>query len=395
MSVIGELAVNVVARTDKLTKGLKGARKQVAGMSKGFKSAAAGVTSFAKAAIGIGGGLGALGIAASMRTAAESIDKLAKSSQKLGIATEELAGLHVAAKRTGVEINQLEMGLQRMVRRVSEAAQGTGEAKDAIAELGIDARELNRLAPEKQFSLIAQRMSLVANQSDKIRLAFKLFDSEGVNLIRTLDLGAKGLEEMRAKAVALGLAVSSEDAKKVEEFNNAIADLKDFTSGVGNTLTIAIAPTAVKFMEGIQALLTVSNDRNLQGKTEPGFFDALKINRLDAQIGKKQRRLRGARQLAEESPWAWVRGVAKGDIAELPGQISALQKRRRELVGDVHGVALRPGEVMSPELANRLVTVNEEQLRQARESNAKLLAAMKEAGQKQREEEDKTIFMIP
>jgi hypothetical protein len=52
-----------------------------------------------------------------------------------------LQELRFAASLAGVEQQTLDMALQRFVRRVAEAANGTGEAKDALAQMGIALRD--------------------------------------------------------------------------------------------------------------------------------------------------------------------------------------------------------------------------------------------------------------
>ena len=50
-------------------------------------------------------------------------------------------------------------------------------------------------------------MEAVDTQSDRVRLAFKLFDSEGVSLVNTLALGEEGLRNAAAEAEAFGRSV--------------------------------------------------------------------------------------------------------------------------------------------------------------------------------------------
>lgn len=264
MAVIGELAVNIVAKTSGLTKGLASARKQVGGMSKTFSSATAGIRKFLGVAAGIGGGLSILGFVAQLRQSAQEIDKLAKTATKLGIATEELAGLQLAAQRTGVDVNTLNTALQRMARRVGEAAKGTGEAQKALRELGLDAKVLAKQAPDEIFRKIARAMSLQTTQTNKLALASKIFDSEGVALLNTLDLGAKGLEKYRREAEALGLAVSKEEAAKIEKFNDALDKLSASTGKLGRTILIKIAPGTTKWLNSIAQLIAPERYKNLQ-----------------------------------------------------------------------------------------------------------------------------------
>lgn len=173
---------------------------------------------------------------------AAAVDALAKTSSRLGIVTEELQGLRVAGRRTGVEIRTLEMGIQRMTRRVSEAAQGTGEAQKALQELGLDAAALNRMSPDEQFRAIADAMEGVTNQADRVRLAMRLFDSEGVALVNTLALTRRGLDEARDFVRRYGLEISRIDAARVEAANDAWADARDVIAGSANVLAVEMAP---------------------------------------------------------------------------------------------------------------------------------------------------------
>lgn len=171
-----------------------------------------------------------------------AVDALAKTSDKLGITTEKLASLQMAGQLTGVSVETTNMALQRMVRRVAEAAKGTGEAQGALRELGIDAVKLSKMPIDEQFKTIADEMSKTATQGDRVRLAMKLFDSEGVALVNTLALQRKGLNEVEREAKALGLTVSRFDAAKIEQANDTVLKAKRAFKGLGNTIAIAVSP---------------------------------------------------------------------------------------------------------------------------------------------------------
>lgn len=177
----------------------------------------------------------------------KAIDALAKTSDKLGIATEALGGLRHAAELTGVSAGTMDMALQRMTRRVAEAGQGTGEAKNALLELGLSAEALTRLSPDKQFNALTMAMGGVASQSDKVRLAMKLFDSEGVALVNTMALGSEGLADAQRAAERYGIAISRIDAAQVEAANDAITRAQAAFTGLLQGATVELAP----FIESI------------------------------------------------------------------------------------------------------------------------------------------------
>ncbi|MCW8934244.1 MAG: hypothetical protein OQK98_05925 [Gammaproteobacteria bacterium] len=224
--------VEITADAGKFVRGMKSAKTSLNGVGSSLFSVKNAVIGLAGA-----GGFGLL-----VKSSLQTVDALAKTSDKLGITTEKLAALRHAAEQTGVSSNTLDMALQRMTRRIAEAARGTGEAKDALKELGLDARALANSSPDKAFSAIAESMTDVENQSDKVRLAFKLFDSEGVNLVNTLDLGKEGLNAAALEAEQFGIAINRVDAAKIERANNALLKVKASSKGIGQQIAVGLSP---------------------------------------------------------------------------------------------------------------------------------------------------------
>ncbi len=219
---------------DKAIGGLSRIDKTSAGLARGF-----GVLATAAAA-------GAVAVFAIGRQAIDSADKLGKLSDRLGASTEALSQYGHVAKLSGVRSETLVMGWQRMTRRVSEAAQGYGEAKGALKELNLEADQLSRLAPEDQFEQIAEALSQVAGRGDRVRLAMKLFDSEGVSLLQMMKGGAAGLREMRVEADSLGLTLSGDMAASAADAKDAITKMDAAVGGVKLQLAGLLAPEVVK-----------------------------------------------------------------------------------------------------------------------------------------------------
>lgn len=177
------------------------------------------------------GALAGTALAAVTKKTLDSADALQKIGIRLGVSTEALSRYKHVAELSGVTFETLTMGWQRMTRRISEANAGFGEAKGALAELNLDATELNKLQPDKQFEVLADALHGVINPADKVRLAIKLFDSEGVSLLQTMSKGSVGLREMTAEADRLGLTISQEMADGAAKANDAFTRLSGALRG--------------------------------------------------------------------------------------------------------------------------------------------------------------------
>jgi hypothetical protein len=213
---------------------------------KGFGSVASGLKKVTGAVFSMRSALavtaGAAGFGLLVKKNLEAIDSLSKTAQKIGTTTEALSALRYAAEISGVQTSTLDMAMQRFTRRLAEAAKGTGEAKGALKELNINASSLMKLPLDEQMLILSDRFSKVTNSADKVRLAMKLFDSEGVALVNTLGLGAEEMKALMQEAETLGLVMSSDAAKGVEDANDALTNLKSLFIGLARQMTAGLAP---------------------------------------------------------------------------------------------------------------------------------------------------------
>ena len=246
---ISKLSVILTANADRFKSGMRGAGRSVLGFGNSFKLGFAGV---AGAVVGA-----TAAITAFVNRVGSDIDKLGKFADRIGIMPERLAEIQFAAgQASGLGVEQVNMALQRMTRRVSEAAAGTGEAKKAIAELGLDAKKLAQLSPDKQFAVLADAMKNVGNKSDQLRLAFKLFDSEGAGLVSTLRLGSEGLAEMASEADSLGLTFRAGLSDKAAEVMDAFDRFKQSIKGLAAALFETLADPVRFVMNRLSELVS-------------------------------------------------------------------------------------------------------------------------------------------
>ena len=187
----------------------------------------------------------ALGVAAGVtivRSNLKAIDSLGKTAEKIGVTTEALGAMRYAGELTGVAIQTMDMGLQRFVRRTAEASRGTGEALNALRELRLDATKLVTMDLSAQMGLVAEAFSNVKTEADKVRLAQKLFDSEGVALVGTLKQGSAALDDMRKEAEDLGIILDGVSVAKVEQANDELLKVSKLMEGAFKQATVELAP---------------------------------------------------------------------------------------------------------------------------------------------------------
>ena len=241
MATVATLLINLTAKTVLFERNIKRSRKKLNRFEKAAKASVTAVSRVFKAmGIAAAAGFGAVSVAVGKSMG--KIDSIAKLSDRLGIATEDLIKLQHAAELSGVKTESLNTSIQRMVRRVGEAAQGTGEAKNALVALGVDAKKLNREGPAKALLTLADAFAKVPSQADRVRYAFKLFDTEGVAMLQMLQGGSGSVREMMAEIDKFGGAINRVDAAQVEAANDAITNLKKSTALLTDKLAVGLAP---------------------------------------------------------------------------------------------------------------------------------------------------------
>lgn len=239
MANVGNLVASLELKAGQFVSEIRRTNQRLGKFESGMKrTAAVGRTAFRSLA----GAIAGVGLARLVGESIRASDQIGKFSDRLKISTEALSELQFAGERSGVAFNQLSIGIQRLERRVAEAAVGTGEARGALQELGIDAQKLVRLQLDNQFEIIAEALSRVEEEADRTRLAMKLFDSEGVALVQIMNDGAAGVQRLREEASRLGATLSQEDAVAAAKANDAITNLNTSFQSLTRQLAINVAP---------------------------------------------------------------------------------------------------------------------------------------------------------
>lgn len=260
-----KMVLRLEAENDRLHKQLDQSTRKIQRFEKSSDTALKSVkANFAKLGAAIGGAVTIGGITALTSNSLAAADNIGKLSTRLGASTEALSQYQYVAELTGVSFNTLTTGWQRMTRRISEAAVGTGEARGALAELGLEVQALSQLAPEQQFEALADAIQQVEKPADRVRLAMKLFDSEGVALLQTMEGGSEAIRRMRDEASSLGLTLSQETADAAANANDALTRLGAATDALGLVLVDSLAPYLAEVVEWLQnklpAAIQVASD---------------------------------------------------------------------------------------------------------------------------------------
>lgn len=211
---IGGINVTISASTDKFAKAMTSARKTLSGFVKSVNNT---IFSMKGLAAALAGGVVAGAMVKFTKDAMQQIDALGELSDKLGISTDKLAGLQLAAAEAGVDSGLLEKSLTRL-----SAATG--------------------MAGDKALRKWIEDTSKLSTQSEKLAAAVDAFGMRGTDMVRFLNGGTKALDEAYDAAVNLGLALDRKTVAGVERAMDAFGRFKFAVSGIFRSLAAEMAP---------------------------------------------------------------------------------------------------------------------------------------------------------
>jgi hypothetical protein len=167
--------------------------------------------------------LGVFGAASkAFATAGANLDDM---SARTGVGAAALSGLGYAAEQSGSDLGTVEKGLIGMTKTMAGAAEGAKGKVEALEALGTSYDELKNLAPEKQFEVLADKISKVEDPIERSALSMKVFGKAGQQLLPLFADGAEGIRALTGEAEQLGLVMSDEDSKAAAALDDAMAKL--------------------------------------------------------------------------------------------------------------------------------------------------------------------------
>ena len=246
---LAKLSVQLELQTAAFEAGVKRMDAKLKRMDQNTKRSSKGLdklnATLGKVGISLGALAGAFSIQAVTNLTREAIafgDSIDKVSQKVGVSAEELQELRFAASQSGVDVRQLDMGIQRFARRMGEAAKGTGELLKTTQELGIvfkNADGTNKSTVEL-LEQYADAVGRATTQQEKLRLAFKAFDSEGAALVNLIANGSAAFKEFAEEARRAGIVMGVGTVR-------AAASLTDEMDRLDKIIRTKVNTTVIRF----------------------------------------------------------------------------------------------------------------------------------------------------
>jgi hypothetical protein len=310
MSQVNAKINYVLTAQDQSAKAFRSIERNMLSVEKAIGSMKAGFVALAT-------GFVATSIVNVLQDAVDNMDALGKASQRVGLPTEKLSALKLAAQDSGVAFADLESNVTALNKKL--AGIGGGEKNDAsvaLKAMGITAFTASGQLKNTDVVLgeVADKFQRYKDGAGEARLAANLFTKSGADMIPLLNAGRDGFAEAAQKADLFGLMVGGNAAAQATRFNDALQDLRSAFHGLVQQVVTAALPVLNEFAIEIDDWLrTAGGVPGVSQNISDGFGD----------IGKAAQRsmtyIREAGTLLE-----WFARVASDPLHHVEGSESLL-----------------------------------------------------------------------
>ena len=214
------------------------------------KTLLVGVKTAAKwgAAIVTGAGVAATAVTGFAKKTAATCDEIDKMSQKIGISREAYQELGFILSQNGMDVNQLQGGMKKLVNTMQDAQNGSSKAQSAFNALGVSAVDgAGALrSQEDVFYDTSSALQAMKNETERNALANDLFGKSASELSPLLNGGAGSMEELRKQAHELGLVLDDEVIDSGVSLTDTLDKLKRAGSAIVTRLGGVVMPLVEK-----------------------------------------------------------------------------------------------------------------------------------------------------
>lgn len=306
---LGTLTIDLIAKVGGFVSGLTQAerasqkwRKQV---EDDANAAAIAFTGFATAAGAAAIGVGVAGFNL-LKTTSKQITETDRWAKSLNISTQSLLAWQYAAEKAGVSGDKMANIFKDIGDKIGDTALNkSGEALDSLNALGLSAKKLASVSPDKQLLAISDALGKIKSNSEKTTILESLADDLS-KFLPLLDKGGEKLRQYMDAAKKFGVAPDDADIEKLVKVNALFEDMQTQVNGVKIEIATGLASVD---LSGLQKAITDMGDvfkdpQVIQGLTDlvGGVVDlATWLVRVGAEAGKLIDLYKGGKSVSDNA----------------------------------------------------------------------------------------------
>lgn len=201
-------------------------------------------------------------LASASREAAAFADEVLTLSAQTNISTDALQGYMYASELVDVSVETITKSMQRNIRSMGSAADGTTQYVNAYKQLGVAVQDSNGKLRDSQdvFWELIDALGQMSNETERDEIAMTLLGKSAQDLNPLIEVGADRMRELAEEAASVGYIMSGETLQALGALDDQFQRLDGAAMAAKNAIGAAFAPALEDFAaSATEALTAVSN----------------------------------------------------------------------------------------------------------------------------------------
>lgn len=356
---LGTLTIDLIAEVGGFVKGMDQAERAAEKWrAEIIKDAAKVGTAFGATVSTITAGTIAL-----IKSTSDHVTETDRWAKSLGISTSALMQWQYAAEKAGLSGDNIADIFKDLNDKIGDAVLNkSGQAAQALDTLGLSAKKLQALSPDKQLLEISNAMQGM-NKAQQTNI-FESLGNDLTKLSPLLDNNAEKLKSLMQNATDLGIAPKDEDVEKLLKVNQVFQDISDNVDGFKNRFAIALSQIDLSPMQeslkNIQNVLTDPQTLNGMANLVDGALNlanfvtkiAAGLGNIAALTGSRSRAISGKYDQSDVNDVQQRMDYIQSSGNGKPGELEFLQKRLQFLQG-----LKKSGENVDPDAGKGMLSL--------------------------------------
>lgn len=190
-------------------------------------------------------------LASASREAAAFADEVLTLSAQTNISTDALQGYMYASELVDVSVETITKSMQRNIRSMGSAADGTTQYVNAYKQLGVAVQDSNGKLRDSQdvFWELIDALGKMTNETERDEIAMTLLGKSAQDLNPLIEAGADRMRELAEEAESVGYIMSETTLQSLGELDDQLQRLDGAATAAKNAVGATFAPALEKLSE--------------------------------------------------------------------------------------------------------------------------------------------------
>ena len=188
--------------------------------------------------------------------ASKTADDILTLSSTTGLSTRQLQEFQYASEFVDVSLETMTGSMTKMIKSMDSARDGSKNAADAYAQLGIHITGANGQLRDANtvFYEAIDKLGKMKNETERDAIAMQLFGKSARELNPLIEAGSERLAELSEEARKMGYVMSEDTLNRLGALDDAFQKFDKQSEALKNTLALALLPILTAVMELVSSI---------------------------------------------------------------------------------------------------------------------------------------------